>query len=110
MKTERYTIYVGHNDQEAKVQIHPSESFSNIVKNVCRGYKVAFSVGAVNGGYFHEDGTYVEEESDMLMLIGITYEEACEIAKDLCAFLNQESVMLVKDEIDYEFISDKIYG
>lgn len=110
MKTERYTIYVGHNDQEAKVQIHPSETFRNIVKNVCRGYKVAFSVGYVNGGYYHEDGSYIEEDSDVVTLIGITEEEAKEIAKDLCAFLNQESVMFVKDEIEYEFISDRIFG
>ncbi len=108
MKAERFQIYIGHNDQDEKVQVHSADQFRKIVKNVCRGYKVAFSVGFINGGYFHEDGTYVEEDSDVLTLLGVTEDEAREIAKDLCAFLNQESVMLVKDMVEYDFVSERI--
>ncbi|MBP3891986.1 MAG: hypothetical protein J6D29_07415 [Solobacterium sp.] len=61
---------------------------------MCRIYKVAFSVQEIKGGYFHEDGNYTEENTLMLMLIDVPEETVTEIAKDLCAFFNQESIMV----------------
>ena len=101
-------IYVGLNDSETMTQHFSTEKYVSILKNVCYSYHVAFSFSIVQGGYFHEDGTYVEENSLALTLIGIEKEIVQEIAKDLCAFFHQESVMAVYEHSDVEFISEQI--
>ena len=88
------TIYVGLNDSETGVQKFGTEKYLSILKNVCRSYRVAFSVQLINGGYFHEDGRYTEENSLRLTLMNVPEQEVMEIAKDLCVFFNQESVMV----------------
>ena len=100
-KMTQSTIYVGMNDSETHMQKFDTE-------NIWYNYQVAFSVNQITGGYFHEDGTYVEENSLALTLIGIEKEIVQEIAKDLCAFFHQESVMAVYEHSDVEFISEQI--
>jgi AraC-like DNA-binding protein len=63
------TIYIGLNDSETRVQKFDSQRYISILKGACRSYKVAFSVQEINGGYFHEDGRYTEENTLMLTLI-----------------------------------------
>ena len=107
-KMTQSTIYVGMNDSETHTQKFDTEHYLKILKNICYNYHVAFSVNQITGGYFHEDGTYVEENSLALTLIGIEKEIVQEIAKDLCAFFHQESVMAVYEHSDVEFISEQI--
>ena len=86
-QSKQTTIYIGLNDSETGVQKFDSEKYLSILKNACKNYKVAFSVQELNGGYFHEDGRYTEENTLMLMLIDAPEQIVEELAKDLCAFL-----------------------
>lgn len=108
MDTSRHMIYVGLNDSESRVQKHPTEVFLRILRNVCIGYRVAFSVSELRGGYFHNDKSFVSENSLCLTLIGADDTMADEIAKDLCAFFHQESVMVLRDRVDCRFISENL--
>ena len=101
-------IYVGLNDSETGVQKFETEKYLSILKNVCRSYRVAFSVQQINGGYFHEDGRYTEENSLKLTLMDISEQKAIEIAKDLCVFFNQESVMLTSSPSTVIFVNEKL--
>ena len=103
-----HKIYIGLNDKDSKEQIFATEKYSKILKTVCKSYRTAFSVSQIKGGYFHEDGTYVEENTLVVSMTGASDETAREIAKDLCAFFNQESVMVTKGEIEVSFISEEI--
>ena len=94
-RTVQYTIYIGLNDSETGVQKFDAEKYLSILKNVCKSYGVAFSVQMINGGYFHEDGRYTEENTLMLGLMNVEERIVTEIAKDLCVFFHQESVMIV---------------
>ena len=102
------TIYVGLNDQETGIQKFDTEKYLSILKNVCRSYRVAFSVQVINGGYFHEDGRYTEENTLVLTLVNVEEETVIEIAKDLCAFFNQESVMVTSAPSSVIFVKEKI--
>ncbi len=61
-KVRQANIYIGLKDSEVYEQLFETEKYISILKNVCKAYRVAFSMNRINGGYFHEDGTYVEEE------------------------------------------------
>lgn len=102
------TIYIGLNDSETGVQKFDSEKYLSILKNACKSYKVAFSVQELSGGYFHEDGRYTEENTLMLMLLDAPEQIVTELAKDLCAFFHQESVMVTTAPASVVFIKETI--
>ena len=62
-QSKQTTIYIGLNDSETGVQKFDSEKYLSILKNACKSYKVAFSVQELSGGYFHEDGRYLENKT-----------------------------------------------
>ena len=72
-------------------------------------YEVAFSFHVINGGYIHHDGSYTDENTLELTLLNVTEEKVMEIARDLCAFFRQESVMVVYNNIDkVVFVEEKL--
>ena len=101
-------IYVGLNDSETKVQRLETEKYVSILKNVCRSYRVAFSFIVEQGGYLHEDGSYTEENTLVLSLIDTDEIIINEIAKDLCVFFHQESVMITKDLVQVYFVKETL--
>ena len=101
-------IYIGLNDSETGAQKFDTEVYLSVLKNVCRNYGVAFSVHLINGGYFHEDGRYVEELTLSLMLMGTPETTVMEIAKDLCAFFHQESVMVTTAPCSTVFVKESL--
>ena len=101
-------IYVGLNDSETKEQKLDTEKYISILRNVCRSYGIAFSFVLQQGGYIHEDGTYTQENTIVLSLIDADENIIGEIAKDLCAFFHQESVLITQGTIRAYFISESI--
>ena len=96
---DRYQIYVGLNDKDELKQLFSTDQFCRVAKVVCRNYVGAYSMNVIQGGYIHENGDFTEENTIVLTLVDITKEQADEIAKDLCAFFRQESVMVTKDVV-----------
>ena len=109
-KTNQTTIYIGLNDSETGVQKFDTEKYLSVLRKVCHNFNVAFSVHRIEGGYFHEDGRYVEEKTLALMLIDTPADTVLEIAKDLCAFFNQESVMVITSPCSVLMVKDGIWG
>ncbi len=103
-----YKIHVGLKDSETGVQKYTIEKYLSVLKHICSGYKVGFSVQVMNGGYFHENGSYTEENTLRLELADIEEEVVTEIAKDLCAFFNQESVMVTASTYKTLFVKDTL--
>lgn len=101
-------IYVGLNDCETLTQIFETDKYTSVLKNVCRSYGVPFSFSVEQGGYIHEDGSYTQENTLVIMLIGAEKETVNEIAKDLCAFFHQESVMITESEVRTYFVRDSL--
>ena len=101
-------IYVGLNDSVTKTQIFETEKYISILRNVCFAYHTPFSFDVEEGGYIHENGEYTRETSLILSLIDTDRKTVNEIAKDLCVFFHQESVMITEDRIRTYFISETL--
>ena len=101
-------IYVGLNDSETLTQKFDTEKYIGIMKNIFRSYRVAFSFSVQQGGYFHEDGRYTQENTLVISLIDADSAIVSEIAKDLCAFFHQESVMITESPVSMHFIRETI--
>lgn len=97
-------IYVGLNDAETREQKYETETYVDILKDVCRSHHIAFSLDIEEGGYYHEDGEYTEETSLVLILVEADPDTVQAIAKDLCARFHQESVLITEDRVSGRFI------
>ena len=92
-------LYVGLNDADTRKQEHDTAMYVHVLKNVCRSYHVPFSVSLSQGGYMHADGEYTEELTLVLTLIDVDKGLIDEIARDLCVFFHQESVLITEDRV-----------
>ncbi len=92
-------LYVGLSDMEIREQLHDTEHCKGIIKEICKSYRVPFSLQIIEGGYFHDDGTYVDENTLLITLIGAPKKMVSSIASDVCDRLHQESVMIVYSEV-----------
>ena len=101
-------IYVGLNDATTTHQVHLTELYVKVMKHVCQSYRVSFSFVVTEGGYFHENGNYVQEKTLVLSLIDSESGVAENIAKELCAFFHQESVMITENMISAYYVKDDL--
>ena len=101
-------IYVGLNDSETHEQKYDTSRYVNILKGVCRSYHVPFSFNVAEGGYLHENGEYTQEVSLVISMIDVEKETVDEIARDLCVFFHQESVLITEDRVRAYYINETI--
>ena len=99
-------IFVGLNDSNTLSQKFDNSVYISVLKKVCFSYHVPFSFSLSEGGYFHENGEHTQEQTLILSLIDVDEYVATEIAKDLCVFFNQESVLMTTSEIKAVFINE----
>ena len=101
-------IYVGLNDLTTNTQLFENEKYIRILRNVCYSYKVPISFTVQEGGYIYESGEYAQETSLVLTLIDVEKSVVNDIAKDLCAFFRQESVLVTESRIRSYFVRESL--
>ena len=101
-------IYVGLNDAATKQQEHLTELYVKVMKHVCQSFHVSFSFVVTEGGYFHENGDYVQEKTLVLSLIDPEAGVAENITKELCAFFHQESVLITQNQMSAYYVKEDL--
>lgn len=101
-------IYIGLNDLTTNTQLFENEKYINVLRNVCYSYKVPFSFSVQEGGYIYENGEYARETSLALTLIDVDPAVVNDIAKDLCAFFHQESVLVTESQTHAYFVRENL--
>ena len=92
-------IYVGLCDRDSHEQIHDTETYKEALKSICRNHKSPFSLQVIEGGYFHDDGSWVDENTLLITLIGTPQMVVYKIAKEVCTAFHQESVMITGNSV-----------
>ena len=101
-------VYIGLNDSVTKKQIFETKKYIDILRGVCYAYKTPFSFDVQEGGYIHENGDYTKETTLVLTLIDTERKVIEEIAKDLCAFFHQESVLITEDIVRTYYVRENL--
>lgn len=104
-RINRYTISVGLNDKDENIQKFQTERIIKLATNCCKAHDLAFSCYHQTGGYKPEHGGYVLENSIAIVLNDPDEAMVEELSQDLCAFLNQETVMVTVEQVECYFIS-----
>ena len=102
-------IYVGLRDRDSHEQRYDTEKYRSILKNVCKNYQAPFSLQVIEGGYFHDDGSWVDENTLLITLIDTPQKTVYEIARDVCTFFHQESVMITCTPVLRFNVHDDLY-
>lgn len=102
------TISVGLNDAITKQQEYQTERYVDVMKQVCQSYRVPFSFIVSEGGYFHENGDYTQEKTLVICLIDPEKGIADAIARDLCFFFHQESVLITESKVRAYYIKEEL--
>lgn len=107
MKTEKYDIYIGCKDKETYAEDTALAYIKTKTAELFSESEMGFSLTAQLGGYVHTDGTYITENSLKITLIGNLDEtELGNFIDAVKKDYNQESVLVVKKDIDTEYIKD----
>ena len=101
-----YEICLGIKDKNKNHKIALNQVQKNIEKAFSK-YLINFSLSIQKGGYVHEDGSYVLEDSLKIVYIGDYEEETVlSVIDDLKRIYDQESVLLIKKRIEQEYVGE----
>lgn len=100
----KYNIYIGQFDKDTKTQVLSNTEFLNTVRKVMRLKKIDnYTIYKCKGHYKHEDGITVCEPSVNVEIIEpenwTNFAYIDNLKHTLCNELNQESVLITKQEI-----------
>ena len=98
----KYNIYIGMFDKDTKQQEISTQDFLNTVRKIMRLKDIKnYTIYKCKGHYQHEDGTTICEPSINIEIISNTLciDVLDKIKFILCKELNQESVLITKQEL-----------
>ncbi len=101
--TTEYQIYIGCRDSQLQNEIISEDELREMIIQFFRRKKIDFSLFSAKGGYLHEDGTFISENSLCINIIGSYDLDIIKLAKSLSMYMNQECSLIVKDSIEAEF-------
>jgi hypothetical protein len=85
---KKQILYVGLKDKDTKKQEISTRKAKNIIAKLCQDCTLSESVGV----YTHRNGKQIKENSIKVELLFKSESEVKEIARNIKAILNQESI------------------
>lgn len=101
----RYVLYIGLNDKDTYEQIIPTEEAKDIINQICMKYVEGYTVLEASGGWVDETGTLTEESTLVYMLSDVKEEDVVAIMDEVLTALNQNSILVERQEYAYSFYS-----
>ena len=99
-----YQIYIGCRDNQLRDRELVSEDeLRDMVSSFFERNKIDFSIFSAKGGYLHEDGWFVTENTLCISIIGAEDLAIIKLAKNLSMYMNQEYSMIVRSHIQTKF-------
>ena len=92
----KHVLYVGLNDKDTKTQLISDDAAKHVIAGICKNC----TISEVFGSYVHEDGTQVTEKTLKIELLFTEDKAVLDMASDIKATLNQESIALEKQYTD----------
>ena len=101
---KKYTLYLGLNDKDSKVQeiatLEAYKMVNNLLMNLCDGA----TIFEADGLYKHESGEIVVEKTLRIELLFVELETVKKIVETLKVLFNQESIAVQTQTIESELM------
>ena len=101
---EKFTLYLGLNDKDRKVQLISTLEAYKVCMNVLKNYTNGATIFEANGLYKHDNGEFVIEKTLRIELLFINKKEVVELVEELKKIFNQESIAVQEEKITSELM------
>ena len=98
-----YKIYIGCRDSQSRDEIIREQDLQEMVSAFFRRRETGFSMLNVTGGYRHDDGSFVTEDTLCISLIGAPDLGIVKLARSLAMIMNQESALVVRTPLKTDY-------
>ncbi|MBE6997955.1 MAG: hypothetical protein E7427_07280 [Ruminococcaceae bacterium] len=98
-----YQIYIGCHDRHTRGELVKEQELREMVVSFFRRKKIDFSVLSAKGGYRHDDGSFVVENTLCIDIIGALEMDIIGLARSLSMFMNQENVLVTRSPLKRSF-------
>lgn len=92
MTNTKHILTIGLNDQHTKTQKYDTITAYKMIENILTEYTTGYTMYETNGGYKHDDGTFISEKSIRVELMFISETLVFIIANKIKETLNQETI------------------
>lgn len=96
---ERFTLTIGLNDKDTKIQKYDIITSYKLVEDILKQYTDGYTIYEAKGGYKHDDGYFVQENSLVVMLLFVNEMLVRVVCNKIKEVLNQESIAVCKETI-----------
>ena len=101
----KYNIYIGLNDKDSKKQeVSTRRAKQETIKILNHNNITGLTIYEVMGVFKHEDGATTFEKSLKVELMEVKKEDILKSIEELKKTLNQESILLEKEEKEISFL------
>ena len=97
---KKFTLYLGLNDKDLKVQKISTLQAFKIVSNLIASRFDGGTIFEADGVYKHDNGAYVIEKTLRIELLFVERPEVVEFVKVLKEIFNQESIAVQEETIN----------
>lgn len=101
---KKFTLYVGLNDKDTKMQKISTVDAYKMVENVVVKKTNGYTISEAKGYYRHEDGTITIENTLRIEMLFVNRELVKEFANTLKLMLNQESIAVEEATVTSELM------
>ena len=102
-KTTQYVMYVGLNDKDLYEQVIPTEEAKQIIDDICFSYLKGYTIQDAAGSWVDEKNEATREQTIVCYFNDAEEAAVYKIADEILDKLNQNTVLIEKDEIETEF-------
>ena len=106
--TTNYKMSVGLNDKDTYEQIVPTDEAKNIIDKICIKYVDGYTIQDANGVWADETGQFTHENTIVCYFSGVESEIIYKIADEIIEELNQNSVLIEKNQVITDFYSSRV--
>lgn len=101
---EKFTLYLGLNDKDKKVQLISTLEAYKICNNILLSYTDGATIFEASGIYKHENGEFTIEKTLRIELLFVNMAVVKNIVKELKKAFNQESIAVQQDIVNSELM------
>lgn len=98
-----YQIFIGCNDPYLNEEIVSERQLREMVSSFFERNEVDFSMLSLQGGYLHDDGRFVIEDTLCINIIGGSDLDIIRLGRSLAMFMGQETVLITRNALQVDF-------
>ena len=102
-KTTQYVMYVGLNDKDTYEQIISTDQAKKIIDDICFNYLDGYTIQDAVGSWVDEKENATREQTIVCYFNDANESTVYQIADEVIDQLNQNTVLIEKDEIETDF-------